>query len=241
MTSEREQADPSISGTTERLAEAAAQAAACTACSLHENRTQCVYGTGHPAARLMWVGEAPGPDEDASGEPFTGRSGKLLTRIIEAMGLQRSHVFLANVAQCRLDENRSLTLAQVNSCRPHLDSQIRLVQPEVIIPLGSTAWRWFQPKDRRKMADVRGNIYRWRGILLAPTYHPAFLLRREEFKREVWQDVQRARELLNGTVPTNTIELGDEERSGNRTLFETATLWADEAERQTGGGQEPAA
>ena len=228
-----------ITLTTARLRDAAALAAACTSCSLHENRTQCVYGTGHPAARLMWVGEAPGADEDASGEPFTGRSGQLLTRIIAAIGLKREQVFLANVAQCRLDDDRNLTLTQVNACRPHLEAQIELIQPEVIVPLGSTAWRWFRPKDRRKMADIRGGVYRWRGILLTPTYHPAFLLRREEFKREVWQDVQQTRDLLNGAVPDNPIELGDESVSNSRTLFDTAARWADEAERQ--GRGKPAA
>lgn len=187
------------------LDEAAAATASCTACSLHENRTRCVFGTGHAAARLLWLGEAPGPEEDLRGEPFTGRSGELLTRIIEALGAERGDVFLANTVSCRLDDDRRLGKKQIEACRDRVEAQIAAVDPEVIVALGSTAWNWFRPDDKRKMADVRGTVYRWRTRLVVPTYHPAFLLRMPAFKRDVWEDVQRAKALLAESIDASKI------------------------------------
>ncbi len=180
------------------LAETAARAAACAACPLHLNRTRSVFGTGHPNARLMFVGEAPGPDEDQRGEPFIGRSGQLLGRIIAAMRAERGAVYLTNVALCRLDDSRQLTRAQTDACRGHLEAQIAAVRPAVIVALGSSAWTWFSRRDKRKMADVRGSVHRWRGTLVVPTYHPAFLLRIPAFKRDVWTDMQTVMRLLEG-------------------------------------------
>ena len=184
-----------------QLATTADAASTCTACSLHENRTKSVFGSGSPTAALMWVGEAPGPDEDRSGQAFTGRSGELLDRIIEAMKLARDDVYLTNVVTCRLDDARRLTKTQIDACRHHLEAQIATVQPKVIIPLGSTAWGWFAKGDKRKMAEIRGAIYRWREQLLVPTYHPAFLLRKPEHKREVWEDTKRVIRLLDPRFP----------------------------------------
>ena len=133
----------------------------------------------------MFVGEAPGPEEDCTGEPFTGRSGHLLDRIIEAMGHLRDDVFLTNVVLCRLDDDQFLERTQVEACRDHLESQIQAVDPRIIVPLGATAWQWFDVGDRRPMSEVRGHAYRWRTRTLAPTYHPAFLLRKPRFKRDV--------------------------------------------------------
>lgn len=169
----------------------------CTACSLHRHRTNCVFGVGHANADLMFVGEAPGPDEDTAGEPFTGRSGQLLDRIIEAIGSERAQVFLTNVVACRLDDNRNLNKEQIEACRGHLEAQIGTIRPRVIVPLGSTAWRWFKRGDNRAMGEIRGKVYRWRDAVLVPTYHPAFLLRKAEFKRDVWGDVQIAAALVN--------------------------------------------
>ena len=165
-------------------------ASGCTKCSLHELRTNCVFGTGHSRADLMFVGEGAGPDEDLAGEAFVGKSGQLLDRIIKAMGADRPGVWLTNVVCCRLDNARHLSKAQVESCREFLEHQIQLVDPRVIVPLGATAWHWFRPSDKRKISEVRGRLYRWQGRLLAPTYHPAFLLRKPEHKSDVWLDMQ---------------------------------------------------
>ena len=168
-----------------------------------------MFGCGDPQARIAWVGEGAGPDEDRAGEPFTGRSGQLLTRIIAAMGMARSDMWLTNIVCCRLGDERRLTKAQIDACRGHLETQIEIVDPGVIVPLGWSAWRWFDPKAKGAMADVRGRIYRWRGRLVAPTYHPAFLLRKPEFKREVWEDVQQIGRLARGGEPHEAAELPD--------------------------------
>ena len=219
--------DNNSTETRRRVLETTAEAASkCTACSLHENRTKSVFGTGSPTAALMWVGEAPGPDEDRSGTPFTGRSGELLDRIIEAMGLKRTDVYLTNVVPCRLDDARRLTKTQIETCRHHLESQIAAVEPRVIIPLGSTAWRWFARGDKRKMAEIRGAIYRWEQRLLVPTYHPAFLLRKPEHKRDVWEDTKRVVQLLDPRFaePPGIIQLHDTPATTNEpeplSLFE---------------------
>ena len=173
-------------------------AAACTLCDLHRNRTNGVFGTGDPQARLAFIGEGPGPSEDAAGEPFTGRSGKLLDRILTAMGVGRAHAFLTNVVCCRLDDPRTLERASIEACRPLLEAQLQIVAPEVIVPLGMSAWRWFEAAERRPMSEVRGHLYRWRGTVLAPTYHPAFLLRDASKKSAVWDDMQRVMRVLSG-------------------------------------------
>ena len=180
---------------------------ACTACDLHEHRTSCVFGIGHANADLMFVGEAPGPDEDEAGEPFTGRSGQLLDRIIAAIGADRGRVYLANAVQCRLDNDRHLTKKYIGACRGFLSRQIELVDPRIIVPLGSTAWRWFSPKDKRNMAEVRGTVYRWGDRILAPTYHPAFLLRSPEYKGDVWADMKRTARLLAENTPIDELSL----------------------------------
>ena len=214
--------DEAVARREEKLWAARCEAMTCTACSLHEQRSQVVYGTGHGDADILWLGEAPGPHEDETGEPFTGRSGELLTRIIESIGINRASTFLTNIALCRLDDERSLTRVQIEACRRHVETQIRLVEPKVIVALGSSAWRWFQPADTRKMADIRKNLYRWRGILVKPTYHPAFLLRKAEFKRDVWTDVQEVQALVSGGGDhAIAIEEGHGGAAAQATLFGT--------------------
>ena len=193
----------------EALAAARRGAAACTACSLHELRTNSVFGCGNPHARIVWVGEGAGPDEDRQGEPFTGRSGQLLTRIIAAMGMARSDMWLTNVVCCRLGDDRRLTKGQIDACRHHLETQIEIIDPGIIVPLGWSAWRWFEPKAKGTMADVRGRVYRWHRQLVTPTYHPAFLLRKAEFKRDVWEDVKQIARLARGAEPEEATELKD--------------------------------
>ena len=185
-------------GQVEELERARIAAETCTACSLHHQRTHSVLGIGHANAEMMWVGEAPGPDEDIQGAPFTGRSGELLDRIVEALGARREEVFLGNTVSCRLDEARRLTREQTEACRHFLEAQIDAVGPRVIVALGATAWTWFKRGDKRPMAEVRGRVHRWRGIYLVPTYHPAFLLRMPQYKADVWADVQVAKALAEG-------------------------------------------
>ena len=180
------------------LERTAAATATCTACALHLQRNKSVFGAGHANAALMFVGEGPGPDEGTRGEPFTGRSGELLNRIIRAMGARRENVFLTNIVSCQLDESRQLLKGHVEACRGHLEAQIDAVEPQVIVALGSSAWTWFHRKDKRKMADVRGTVHRWRNRLVVPTYHPAFLLRMPQFKGDVWRDMQTVTALLAG-------------------------------------------
>ena len=184
----------------------AATASTCTRCTLHTNRTHSVFGSGAASTDLMWIGEAPGPEEDASGTPFDGKSGQLLHRIVRAIGRTAADVWMTNVVNCRLDDARRLNKTQIEACRPHLRAQIDAVDPQVIIALGSVAWRWFQSGDKRKMSDVRGNLYRWETRWIVPTYHPAFLLRKPEYKRDVWNDVRIAARLAKdpGSVDTST-------------------------------------
>ena len=186
------------------LEEAAAAASTCTRCTLHTNRTHSVFGCGSPHADLMWIGEAPGPEEDASGTPFDGKSGELLHRILRAVGRTPENVWMTNAVNCRLDEARRLNRTQIEACRPHLRAQIEAIDPRVIVPLGSVAWRWFQSHDKRKMSDVRGKVYRWDSRWIVPTYHPAFLLRKPEHKRDVWDDVRIAARLAQEPAGVDT-------------------------------------
>lgn len=187
------------------LEETAAAAAACTRCTLHANRTHSVFGCGSASTDLMWIGDAPGPEEDASGTPFEGNSGELLHRIVRAIGRSTANVWMTNAVNCRLDDARRLNKTQIEACRPHLRAQIDVVDPKVIISLGSVAWRWFQSGDKRKMRDVRGQVYRCEKRWIVPTYHPAFLLRKPEHKRDVWDDVRVAARLVDdpGSVDTS--------------------------------------
>jgi len=171
----------------------------CTLCPLSQGRTQVVFGVGNPDADLMFVGEAPGRDEDAQGEPFVGKAGQLLTKIIEAMGFQRSDVYIANVNKCRPPNNRAPLPDEMDACRPFLLRQIDIIQPKVVCLLGATAVRGLlQSKD--SITRIRGQFLRWRGILVMPTFHPAYLLRNPAEKRTVWGDVQKVRDVVLGKL-----------------------------------------
>ncbi len=170
------------------LATLAAEAAACTACRLHESRTKSVFSRGSPDAELAFIGEGPGQNEDLRGEPFVGAAGQLLDRMIEAMGLTRDAVYIANAVKCRPPNNRTPQPDEVRACAPFLDAQLDLVRPRVIVALGKTA-------AERLGCVVEGQGWRgrwneYRGIPVMPTYHPAFLLRSPEMKRPVWEDLQ---------------------------------------------------
>jgi len=173
--------------------------AGCTLCPLHAKRTQVVFGVGNPDAELMFVGEAPGQDEDEQGEPFVGRAGQLLNKIITAMGYKRADVYIGNVNKCRPPDNRAPLPDEMDRCRPFLLRQIDIVRPKVICLLGATAVRGLlQSKD--SISSIRGRFLRWRGILVMPTFHPAYLLRNPGEKRTVWEDVQKVRDLLRGKL-----------------------------------------
>ena len=170
----------------------------CIRCKLHaQGRKQIVYGVGNPSADLMFVGEAPGADEDIQGEPFVGRAGQLLTKIIEAMGYTRKDVYIANVLKCRPPGNRNPEPDEVATCQPFLFRQIDVVQPKVMVALGTfAAQALLNTKD--PISRLRGRAWPCRGRLLVPTFHPAFLLRSPERKRDTWDDMKLVLKILRG-------------------------------------------
>jgi len=169
---------------------------ACTRCKLCTlGRSQIVFGVGNPKARLMFVGEAPGEDEDKKGEPFVGRAGQLLTKIIEAIGMTRDQVYIANVIKCRPPGNRNPEPDEVASCEPFLFRQIDVIQPKVIVPLGKFAAQSLL-KTMDPITRLRGRQFDYRGTVLIPTFHPAYLLRNPSAKREVWEDMKKVRGIL---------------------------------------------
>jgi uracil-DNA glycosylase len=170
----------------------------CVRCKLHSlGRRQIVFGVGNPAADLMFVGEAPGADEDIQGEPFVGRAGQLLTKIIEAIGLRREDVYIANVIKCRPPGNRNPEPDEVEQCEPFLFRQIDTVKPKVIVALGKFAAQSLL-RTSDPITRLRGREYTYRDATLIPTYHPAYLLRTPSAKREVWEDMKRVRAILRG-------------------------------------------
>src|SRR5712664_2594700 len=172
----------------------------CTRCGLCEGRTQVVNTHGNRNARLMFVGEAPGADEDAQGKPFVGRAGQLLTKIIEAMGMKREDVIIGNVNRCRPPGNRQPTLEEAAICRPFLFRAIAAVQPDVIVVMGNTAVRNLL-EVREGITRVRGKFQDFRGIKVMPTFHPAYLLRDPSKKRETWEDLKKVRDYLDSLPP----------------------------------------
>jgi DNA polymerase len=161
----------------------------CTRCGLCRSRTHIVFGSGNPDARLMFVGEGPGYDEDQRGEPFVGAAGKLLTRIIEAIQLSRDQVYICNIVKCRPPGNRTPEADEIRTCLPFLQRQIQAVAPEFICALGACAARTLLDTDA-PISRLRGQLYDYNGIKLLPTYHPAYLLRNPEKKRAVWEDMK---------------------------------------------------
>jgi len=167
----------------------------CTRCKLHSTRTHLVYGVGNPGAELMFVGEAPGRDEDQQGIPFVGRAGQLLTKIIEAIGLRRDEVYIANVIKCRPPKNRNPELDEIETCQPFLFAQIDAIQPKVIVALGAFAVKTLLQREDA-ISRLRGRVFDYRGAKLVPTFHPAYLLRSPDKKRDVWEDMKTVRSML---------------------------------------------
>ena len=168
----------------------------CVRCKLHaQGRRQIVFGVGNPSADLMFVGEAPGADEDVQGIPFVGRAGQLLTKIIEAIDLKRDDVYIANVIKCRPPGNRNPEQDEVETCEPFLFQQIDVIKPKVIVALGTFAARALL-RTLDPISRLRGRMFEYRGAKLIPTFHPAYLLRNPSSKREVWEDMKVVRKLL---------------------------------------------
>jgi len=189
----------------------------CTRCKLSRGRTNIVFGVGDPQARIMFVGEGPGADEDAQGEPFVGRAGQLLNNMIQAMGLRREDVYIANVVKCRPPDNRTPERDECDTCGPFLMRQIAVVRPEILVALGATAAKYLLGVSD-SMANLRGHLYDFQPFLpkdaperdpgfstkLVVTYHPAYLLRDPRQKKEAWLDLQRAMKYLGMPVPTRS-------------------------------------
>jgi uracil-DNA glycosylase family 4 len=174
-----------------------ATALACTKCPLAEGRTQVVFGVGDPQAALLFVGEAPGRDEDLAGEPFVGRSGKLLDRLmLEEIGITRAQCYIANVVKCRPPQNRNPTPGEIEACRPYLEEQIAHLGPSVVVTLGNFATRLLLDTTEG-IRQLRGSVYPYRGGSLVPTYHPAYVLRAGgEPMAEMRADFVRAKRLM---------------------------------------------
>lgn len=185
----------------EALAGIRADIGDCTRCKLHTlGRRQIVFGVGNPSAELMFVGEAPGADEDIQGIPFVGRAGQLLTKMIEAMGYRRDEVYIANVIKCRPPENRNPEPDEVETCEPFLFQQIAAIQPKVIVALGSFAAKTLL-KTQSPISRLRGRVYEYHGAKLVPTFHPSYLLRSPGQKREAWDDLKIALGVLGREAP----------------------------------------
>jgi uracil-DNA glycosylase family 4 len=169
----------------------------CTRCKLAGlGRTQVVFGVGNPSADLMFVGEAPGADEDIQGVPFVGRAGQLLTKIIEAINLKREDVYIANVIKCRPPQNRNPEPDEIETCQPFLFQQIDVIRPKVIVTLGKFAAQCLL-RSEEPISRLRGRLFDYRGAKLIPTFHPAYLLRNPSSKREVWEDMKLVKKLLS--------------------------------------------
>ena len=179
----------------EELKKLEEQVKKCTKCDLCKNRTNVVFGTGDPDADLMFVGEAPGYYEDEQGEPFVGRAGQLLTKIIESIGLKRSDVYIANILKCRPPENRNPDANEIVMCSPHLIRQIEIIRPKIICALGTFAAQTLL-NTKERIGKLRGKFFEYQNTKFLATYHPAYLLRNPGDKKKVWADIKKVRDFL---------------------------------------------
>src|SRR5689334_8987287 len=185
-----------LTPSTETFEQIHAEIGDCTRCPLYLERTHVVHTEGNRKARLMFVGEAPGADEDAQARPFVGRAGQLLTKIIEAIGMKREEVLIGNVNRCRPPGNRAPTTEEATTCKPYLLREIAIVQPKVIVVLGNTAMKNLLD-TREGITRLRGRFQEYQGIKVMPTFHPAYLLRDPSKKRETWEDLKMVRDYLD--------------------------------------------
>jgi DNA polymerase len=188
-----------VSGAEERptLTRVRAQAAACMKCGLAGSRRSVVFGEGSEAARVVFVGEAPGEEEDRQGRPFVGRAGKLLDKMIESIGLRRQDVYICNVLKCRPPGNRDPEPAEVEACKDYLAAQLEAINPVLICTLGKHAYNTLLGVDAR-ITKIRGHLTEYKGITLLPTYHPSFLLRNQGAMGDAYEDMQKVKTLLSG-------------------------------------------
>lgn len=168
----------------------------CTECQLHKTRSNVVFGEGNTEARLMFIGEGPGAEEDRQGRPFVGRAGQLLTKMINAMGLERDDVFIANIVKCRPPQNRNPFKDEISTCIGYLYKQIEIIKPEVIISLGGVAAQTLLNTEKG-ISRLRGKFTELKGIKVMPTFHPAYLLRNPKMKRPAWEDLQEVMKILD--------------------------------------------
>ena len=192
--------DPPPADPAARLEEIRGEIGDCTRCKLHQGRTNIVFGVGSPRARLMFVGEGPGRDEDLQGEPFVGRAGKKLDEMIAAIGLKREEVYIANVVKCRPPDNRDPERDEIGTCSPFLAAQIECIRPAVIVTLGSPATKTLL-NTRVGITRLRGNWQAYRGIPVMPTFHPAYVLRNytQATRKAVWEDLRAAKSRIDET------------------------------------------
>ncbi len=165
----------------------------CKKCRLSATRKQIVFGEGNPESKLLFIGEAPGAEEDNTGRPFVGRAGQLLTKIIESINLKREDVYIANIIKCRPPDNRNPMEDEISLCSPFLEEQISIIKPEIICTLGKFATEFIIGNDKGTISSVRGKEFDYKGIAVIPTYHPSYLLRNPEAKRETWEDMKKIR------------------------------------------------
>jgi DNA polymerase len=182
-----------------------AQVMKCQLCRLCEARTQTVFGVGDPDAKIFFIGEGPGENEDLQGEPFVGRAGELLNKMIGGMGLRREQVYIANIVKCRPPQNRQPVEDEVETCTPYLVKQLEIIRPHVIVTLGLPASRYML-NSKESMGRMRGQWYNWRGIKLMPTFHPAFVLRSytEENRAMVWSDLKAVMKEIGLPIPARS-------------------------------------
>jgi len=164
----------------------------CTKCRLAKGRTKFVFGVGNPKAKIMFIGEAPGRDEDLQGEPFVGRAGQLLDKILAAINFKREEVYIANMVKCRPPENRAPETDEMNTCHPYLLKQIEMIQPKIICCLGRISGQYLL-QTKEALGKLRGRIHNYNGVKLLVTYHPAALLRYPEYKKDTWEDMKLLR------------------------------------------------
>ena len=178
------------------LAELEKRVSGCIACPLHQSRTQTVFGVGNRSTQVLFIGEAPGRDEDRQGEPFVGRAGQLLNKILAAIELKREDVDITNILKCRPPNNRDPQENEIRECEHYLKEQIALIQPHVICALGRIAAQWLL-QTNATLATLRSGEYFYEGIRIIPTYHPAALLRNPNFKKPAWEDFKKLKAMLD--------------------------------------------
>ncbi len=167
----------------------------CVKCKLSETRKNIVFGEGSPESKLMFIGEAPGAEEDNTGRPFVGRAGQLLTKIIESINLKREDVYIANIIKCRPPQNRNPFEEEIKQCSPFLKEQIKIIKPKIICTLGKFSTEFIIGQDKGTISAVRGKEFDYGGITVIPSYHPSYLLRNPNAKRETWEDMKKIRDL----------------------------------------------